>query len=166
MSSTPYSLGILPFRGAVNLGLLVTPSNISLFNLLNLGHVAPVGVCASGGGSGGHCSIRANDTGTPAPKTLPESLFILCGAEPTNSVTAVSGEQRRHTATHIHGSTPPAPHPSRLARDAEQSSLGSTAGPCWFSILKTAVRTRPSQSPYLSLPPTSLRAAQVHFLRL
>ena len=59
-----------------------------------------------------------------------KAFFFCVGAEPTNSVTAVPGEQRRHSATHIHGSTPPAPLPSRLARDAEQSSLGATAGPC------------------------------------
>ena len=41
----------------------------------------------------------------------------------------------------------------RLLQSFEQSSLGCPAGPCWFSMLNTAVCPRPSQTPWLSLPP-------------
>ena len=49
---------------------------------------------------------------------------------------------------------PQTPLPSRLPRDIEQSSLGCAAGPCWFSMLNTAVCPCPSEAPWLSLPPS------------
>ena len=42
---------------------------------------------------------------------------------------------------------PQSPLPSRLPYNTEQSSVCYTAGPCWLSILNTAERTCPSQTP-------------------
>ena len=50
--------------------------------------------------------------------------------------------------------SPKTPFASRPARNIEQSSLCYAVGPCWLSILNIAVCTRPSQSPYRSLPCT------------
>ena len=47
---------------------------------------------------------------------------------------------------------PQTPLPSRLACNIEQSSLCCPAGPCWFSMLYTAVCPCPAQTPWLSLP--------------
>ena len=43
-----------------------------------------------------------------------------------------------------------------LLQDIEQSSLCYTVGPCWLSILNTAVCTCPSQTPIPLLHPFSL----------
>ena len=57
------------------------------------------------------------------------------------------------SATHAHVSIlPQSPLPSNLPHDMEQSSLCCPAGPCWFSMLNTAVCPCPSQTPWLSLP--------------
>ena len=46
------------------------------------------------------------------------------------------------SAVHIHVSIlPQTPLPSRLPRDTEQCSLSYTVGPCWLTILNTAVCT-------------------------
>ena len=50
-----------------------------------------------------------------------------------------------HTYTCIH--SPPNSPPPRLPHDIELSSLCWTAGPCWFSMLNTAVCPCPSQTP-------------------
>ena len=50
--------------------------------------------------------------------------------------------------------SPPNSPPSRLPCDTEQSPLCCPAGPCWFSMLNTAVCPCPSQTPWLSLPPS------------
>ena len=47
---------------------------------------------------------------------------------------------------------PQTPLPSRLPPVLEQSSLCCPAGPCWFSMLNTAVCPCPSRTPWLSLP--------------
>ena len=60
----------------------------------------------------------------------------------------------RWTVTHTHVSIlPQTPLPSRLPHDTGQRSLSCPAGPCWFSMLNTAVCPCPSQTPWLSLPP-------------
>ena len=65
-----------------------------------------------------------------------------------NNVVTVPGEQRRDSATHTHASIlPQTPLPWRLPYNVEQSSLYSTAGPCWLSILNTAVCGCPFQAP-------------------
>ena len=57
----------------------------------------------------------------------------------------VSGGQQRDSIIHIHVSIlPQIPLPSRLPHNIEWSSLCSTVGPCWLSILNTAVCTCPS----------------------
>ena len=62
------------------------------------------------------------------------------GAQPINNVVMVSGEQRKDSAIHTHVSIlPQTPLPSRLPHNVEQSSLCCTAGPCWLSILNTAL---------------------------
>ena len=45
--------------------------------------------------------------------------------------------------------------PSRLACNIEQSPLCCPAGPCWFSMINTAVCPCPSQTTWLSLPLSS-----------
>ena len=50
-----------------------------------------------------------------------------------------------HTSAGIHSSQHP--HPPRLPRNTEQSSTCYPVGPCWLSILNTAVCTCPSQTP-------------------
>ena len=42
----------------------------------------------------------------------------------------------------------------KKSESIEQSSLSYTVGPCWLSMLHTAVCPRPSQTPQLSLPPS------------
>ena len=52
----------------------------------------------------------------------------------------VSGEQQGDSAIHTHVSIlPQTPLPSRLPHNIEPSSLCYTVGPCWLSILNTAV---------------------------
>ena len=50
-----------------------------------------------------------------------------------------------HTYTCIH--SPPNLLPPGLPHNIDQSSMCWTIGPCWLSILNTAVRTCPSQTP-------------------
>ena len=65
----------------------------------------------------------------------------------TNNVVTVSREQRRDSALHIHVSIfPQTPLTSQLPHNIEQSSICYTVGPCWLSILNTAVYTYPSQT--------------------
>ena len=52
----------------------------------------------------------------------------------------VSGEHRRNSALHIHGSILPPNYPPIQAA-SEQSFLCYTVGPCWLSTLNIAVRT-------------------------
>ena len=59
----------------------------------------------------------------------------------------IPGGEQRDSAIHIHVSVfLQTPLPSRLPHDTEQSSLCYTVGPCWLSILNTAVCTRLSPS--------------------
>ena len=61
---------------------------------------------------------------------------------------SVSREQQQDSAIHIHMFIlPQTPLPSRLPHDIEQTSLGWPAGPCWFSMLNTAMCPRPSRTP-------------------
>ena len=72
------------------------------------------------------------------------------------NVVIISGRQQRSSIIQIHASIlPQAPLPSRLPHNIEQSSLCYTVGPCWLSILNTAVCTCPSQTPYLFPSPSS-----------
>ena len=67
----------------------------------------------------------------------------------------VLGEQQRDSAICIHVFILPlTPIPSKLPHDIEQSSLCYILGPRWLSILNIAVCTCPSQTPWLSLPPS------------
>ena len=60
-----------------------------------------------------------------------------------------SGKEQRYSAIHIHVSTLlQTPLPPRLPHNIEQSSICYTVGPCWLSILKTAVWTCRSQTPF------------------
>ena len=54
-----------------------------------------------------------------------------------------------HTYTHIH--SPQMPLPSELSHNIAQRSMCYTIGPCWLSILNTAVCTSLSQTPELHL---------------
>ena len=66
----------------------------------------------------------------------------------------VSDGQQRDSAIHTHVSI--LSHtalPSRLRHNVEQSSHCSTGGPCWLSILNTAMCMCPSQTPYPPRPP-------------
>ena len=59
-----------------------------------------------------------------------------------NNFVIVSGGQQRDSAVHIHVSIlAQTPLPSRLPHNVEQSSLYCTVGPCWVSVLNTAVCT-------------------------
>ena len=85
---------------------------------------------------------------------LLKKIFFL-EVQPINNVVTVSGEQQRDSIIHIHVSIlPQIPLPSRLPHNTEQSSLCCTAGPCWLSILNTAVCPCPSQTPYPLSPAT------------
>ena len=88
------------------------------------------------------------------------NLFCLCifffllnflfyiGVQLINNVVIVSGRLQKDLAIHMHLSIlPQTPLPSRLPHNIEQSSLFYTVGPCWLSILNTAVCTCPSQTP-------------------
>ena len=56
-----------------------------------------------------------------------------------------SGRPKRNSATHIHVSIlPQIPLLSRLPHNSEQTSLSYKVGPCWLSILNTALCTCPS----------------------
>ena len=52
---------------------------------------------------------------------------------------------------------PPNPLPSTLAHNVEQSPMYYSVGPCWLSILNTAVFTCQFQTPKLSLHPPKFR---------
>ena len=61
----------------------------------------------------------------------------------------VSGAQQSNSVIYIHVSIlPQTPLPWRPPHSIEQSSLCSTVGPCWLSILNVAVYTHWSQAPY------------------
>ena len=67
---------------------------------------------------------------------------------PANYFVIVSSEQPRDSAIHIYVSILPQTFlPSRLPHNTKQNSLCYTVGPCWLSILNTAVCTHPSQAP-------------------
>ena len=67
--------------------------------------------------------------------------FLLC-LQSINNVVMVSGGQQGDPAKYIHVSIlHQTPFPSRLPHNTDQSSLCYTVGPCWFSILNTAVCT-------------------------
>ena len=82
------------------------------------------------------------------------NILIYIGLLPINNIVIVSGGQQRDSTNtymwihsrsntpHIHG-----------AQSIGQSSLCYTVGPCWLSILNTAVCTWPSRTPWLSLLP-------------
>ena len=66
----------------------------------------------------------------------------------------VSGVQQSDSVIHIHVSILfKILFPFRLLHSIEQSSLCSTVGPCWLSILNTAVCTCQSHTPYPFPPP-------------
>ena len=66
----------------------------------------------------------------------------------------VSGVQQNDSVIHIHVSILfQILFPFGLLHNFEQSSLCYTVGPCWLSILNTAVCTCQFQTPRLSLPP-------------
>ena len=68
--------------------------------------------------------------------------FVLGYSWLTSEVVIVSGEPWRHAAIHMHLSTLPlTPLPSWLSHNIEQSSICYIVGPCWLSILHTAVCT-------------------------
>ena len=74
-------------------------------------------------------------------------LFWI-GVQTINNVVIIPDEQQRDSAIHIQISIlPQTPFPSRLAYSTEQSSMCYTVGPCWLSILNTAVYIWPSQIP-------------------
>ena len=82
-----------------------------------------------------------------------------------NNVVMVLGGQQRDSAIGIHVSIlPQTPLQSRLLCDTGQRSLRCPAGPCWFSMLNTAVCPCPSQTPCLSLPP-SFPLVTIRFLQ-
>ena len=59
-----------------------------------------------------------------------------------NSVMLVSGVQQSDSVINVHVSILfQILFPFRLLQSTEQSSLGSTVGPCWLSILYIAVCT-------------------------
>ena len=63
---------------------------------------------------------------------------------PISNVVIVSGGQQKDSTTHMCVSIlSQAPLPSRLPHNIEQSSMCCTVGPCWLSILNTAVYTHP-----------------------
>ena len=65
-----------------------------------------------------------------------------------NNVVIIPDEQQRDSAIHIQISIlPQTPFPSRLAYSTEQSSMCYTVGPCWLSILNTALYLWPPQIP-------------------
>ena len=109
------------------------------------------------GGSKASCLLMLPTSGYCSVPTLTlckSSLhifknFLFCiGVKPINNVVIVSGEQQRDSAIHIHVSIlSQTPLPSRLPHNIEQSSLCSTVGPCWLSILNIVACTRPSQTP-------------------
>ena len=61
----------------------------------------------------------------------------------------ISGGQQSDSAIHTHVSIfPQTPLPSRLPNNTEQSFMCYTGGPCWLSVLNTAVCACPSQTSY------------------
>ena len=64
---------------------------------------------------------------------------------------------------HMHVSTlPQTPLPSRLPLNIEQSSICYTVGPCWLSVLNTAICTCPFQTNYVfppSFPQTTINSS-------
>ena len=67
---------------------------------------------------------------------------IYIGIQLINNVVIVTGEEQRDLAIHTCASIlPQTPLPSRLPHNIEQSSLWYTVGPCWSSVLNTAVCT-------------------------
>ena len=82
------------------------------------------------------------------------NFLIYIGLSPINNIVIVSGGQQRdstNTYMWIH-SRSNTPH-IHTAQSIGQSSLCYTVGPCWLSILNTAVCTWPSRTPWLSLLP-------------
>ena len=74
-------------------------------------------------------------------------LFYI-GVKMTNKVVLVSDVQQSDSIIHIHVSIRfQILYPIRLLQNVEQSSPGCIIGPCWSSILNTAVFTHQSQSP-------------------
>ena len=67
-------------------------------------------------------------------------FFFHIGVQLITSVVTVSGGQQRDSAMHIHVPIlPDTPLPIRLPHHIEQNFLCYTVGPCWLSILSTAV---------------------------
>ena len=90
--------------------------------------------------------------------------FLFCfGVQPVNNIVIVSGEQKRDSVMHMHVSTlPQTPLPSRLPLNIEQSSICYTVGPCWLSVLNTAICTCPFQTNYVfppSFPQTTINSS-------
>ena len=74
-----------------------------------------------------------------------------------NNVVLVSGVQQSDSVIHIHVSILfQILFPFRLLQNIEQSSLCSTVGPCWFSLLNTAVCACQSQTPNITILNSSL----------
>ena len=73
------------------------------------------------------------------------TFYFVLGDSQLTSKLIVLREQRRESAIHIHMSIlPQSPLPSRLPHTIEQSSLCSTVGPSWLSILNRAVCPSPT----------------------
>ena len=77
----------------------------------------------------------------------------------TNNVVIVSGEQFQ-PCIYMYPFSPKLPSPSRLPRDIEQGSMCYTVGPCWLSILNTALCTCQFYASY-SFPQPYSWASQV-----
>ena len=85
---------------------------------------------------------------------------------PINNIVMVSGAQQSASGIHMHASIfPLTPLPSRLPHNIKQSSLGCTVGPCWLSILITAVCTHHPKLPnYPFLPSPHLPSPKLFVL--
>ena len=70
-------------------------------------------------------------------------LFYI-GVQPMDSVVIQQRDPGMHVRVPILLQTP---LPSRLPHDVDQGPLCYIAGPCWLSILNTAVYTCQSQTP-------------------
>ena len=71
-------------------------------------------------------------------------FFLYIGVQLINNVVIVSGGQQRNSVIHI---LPQTSIPSRLPRNAEESSMCHTVGPHWLAIFNIALSTCQSQTP-------------------
>ena len=67
-------------------------------------------------------------------------LLFYIGVQSVNNAVVISGAQQKDLVKHKHVSIlTQTPLPERLPHNIEQSSLCSTVGHCWLSILNIAV---------------------------